>query len=191
MMRLVLPGVVLLFCATLASGPLQAAEPAATMTYPEGRLFTTQSQRQTLDRLRQRESAAILKDPGLAEAAGTGENIDGEPLISSLLSALADDADTLLPVEITYSGYVHRSGQLPTVWIDGDSRLTGKAAPGFEFFLGTTNGREARFRVVESGVSLKPGQTFLPQQGLVLEPFEPREHQAEPVTPGLVPASDP
>ncbi len=133
------------------------AEVAQPMTYPEGRLFTTKQQRQNLDRIRQHGAAT------------------SEPVLSAILPVLNDSASESLPAEIIYSGYVLRPGQLPTVWIDGESNLTAKTTRGLGYYIGTINGREALFQTSQGKTRLKPGQAWLPQQDLVIEPFESRQ----------------
>ncbi|MGH8610827.1 MAG: hypothetical protein ACREYF_01965 [Gammaproteobacteria bacterium] len=120
-----------------------------------GRLFTTPKERQMLDALRNR--------PRSAEAPA-------EPLETE---ALAPEPPPVQSVRV--DGFVSRSRGNNTVWINGTNSLTGDlGSQQVDVNVRGIRGQTVPVRVQNSpaGVGLKPGQTFDPGAGRVVDIYQ-------------------
>lgn len=148
MMRAHLPVLALV----LAAAPSPA--PAASPQFDRERLFTTAEQRTYLDDLR--DGTSVRRPPDERPRQAAVPERDPEP-----------------PPSVRLQGFVRRSGGPPAVWVNDRSTLTGDRIEGD---LRVRSGRiEGSTVVVElpdgRTVRLKPGQTWDPESGRVIESY--------------------
>lgn len=140
--------------AALVSAPALAAPPE----FDDERLFTTAEQRAYLDELR----------------AGTsvGER-GGERRSQPDVPELEPEREPEPPPSVRLQGYVRRSGGPPAVWLNDDSTLAGDGVGGE---LRVHSGRIEGGRVIVDlpdgrSVRLRPGQTWDPESGRVVDSY--------------------
>ncbi len=129
---------------------LGVAFPAqAESGYPFGKIFSSPEQRRALDEYRRSGKSQALEQPGSGETGSAVRATD----------------------QVEFSGYVVRSDGSQTVWIDGSSEIGD--------FGGAAGARHdkvragsAVFSARQSRAALKPGQTWLLNEGKVLESYE-------------------
>jgi hypothetical protein len=115
-----------------------AALPAAAQAPAIGRLFTTPSEREQLDRMRQRG--------GNADLTAEARTPQRPPA-----PAMAPPAP---PPPVTVTGVVRRSNGAATVWVDGEARPAGAQG----HVVRTPDGRT---------ITVRPGQQYDPATGSV------------------------
>lgn len=136
---------------------LAAASPPAVTAPPEfrdQRLFTTPEQRAYLDDLR--DGTSVRR---------AGDDRPRRPEVPAL--------EREPPPSVRMQGYVRRSGGPPAVWVNDDSTLAGDDIGGE---LRVRSGRiEGDIVIVElpdgRHVHLKPGQTWDPESGRVVDSY--------------------
>jgi len=129
--------------------------PSAAVSAAEsfGRLFTTPSERSSLDYLRQTTRAPILDEPSQA-------TLEAPP------PAL------IIPDSISMQGYVKRSdGQKGTVWVNNKPMQEDSANGEVEVGRLGRDGNEVKLKVPATGkdFNLKAGQVYLPGNDSVSE----------------------
>lgn len=136
----------------LAATPVLAASPA----FDDQRLFTTDEQRAHLDDLR--EGTATSREPEGDDRRRQAElpEIEREP-----------------PPSVRVQGFVRRSGGPPAVWLNDDSTLAGDRIGGeLRVHSGSIRGDTVTVELPDGRiVRLKPGQTWDPESGRVVDSF--------------------
>ncbi len=144
---------------------------------PLGRLLSTPAQRELLDKLRKNTGKAI------PQTSNSAEDLIIVTPRSNPQVELAKIADT--PSPLLYNGFVKRSDGINTTWLNQQAVTQfGPASP-------ANNGLAARQLGLQlpSGqkLSLKPGQTYLPQQAIVEDTLGHGQLKVQPVTSKRLP----
>jgi len=130
---------------------LMLVSTAVLAAEPFGRLFTTPSERTTLDHLRQTRKIEPV-------------NVDQPQEIIELAP--------VLPPEISVQGYVKRSdGKKGTVWINEKPVQENTNADGVEVGKLSKEGNQVQIKVpgLDKSLKLKAGQVYDPESGAITE----------------------
>lgn len=139
------------FCLLLAS--LLVPQLSHAESYPFGRLFTNDSERRALDRLRRNSDSAP------------------EVLITELVEPDQESRIQVAPTKVKFSGYVRRSDGKYAIWLDGKSDLSAANTGAISVILAPDQS-SAIFSSPNADATLMPGQIWYPEQGIVKDHYQ-------------------
>jgi hypothetical protein len=147
MIRMISNNTALLLTILLASSLSQAE------SYPFGRLFTDDSERRVIDRLRRNSDRA----PEVVNV----EAIDLDQEIGIQIA----------PTKVKFSGYIRRADGKYAIWLDGKSDLSKANSSAISVILAQDHS-SAIFSSSNADATLLPGQIWYPEQGIVKDHYQ-------------------
>lgn len=117
-----------------------------------GRLFTSEAERRQLDALR-----ASLQNRSPLDEVSPSEIIEVEPV-------------TLQPLNVKFSGYIHRADGKYMIWINGKSSLSGSTMP-IESAHFKTEPDEITLSTNRYKAIIKPGQVWSLEDNVIDEGY--------------------